>query len=349
MKKIKLKKWVIILISILLIIFLGIGLFSFSLSGFKSSDVVHFEVRSGASKKEIVHDLKSANLIRSEFSTLVYLLINKSSLQAGTYEFSRNMSSPEIIKKISKGDIEIDSVSITLVEGKNMTDFITLITDNFSYTKDEVVSVINDEEFLKKLIEKYDFLTDSVLNGNIYYALEGYLFPDTYVFYENASIEDIIITMLNNTRDKLASVIDEINNSEYSVHEVLTMASIVELEAVTKSDRESVAQVIYKRLGMGKGLGMDVTTYYAVKKALGEELTMNDLRSTSPYNTSESNSNMAGQLPVGPICNPSLESINAVLNPSDTDYLYFYANIKTHEVFFASTYEEFITIQKEVG
>jgi UPF0755 protein len=349
MKRIKLKKSVIISFVCVLLVIVGCFLYSFSLKGYKSSDVVTFEVRSGASKKAIVHDLKSASLIRSEFSTLVYLLINKSSLQAGTYEFSRNMSTPEIIKKISKGDIKINSVSITLVEGKNMKDFINLITSNFSYTEDEVINVINDEEFLKKMIEKYDFLTDSILNGNIYYALEGYLFPDTYTFSENASIEDIIITLLNNTNEKLASVMEEINKTDYSVHEILTMASIAELEAVTKSDRESVAQVIYKRLSLGKGLGMDVTTYYAVKKSLGEELTMNDLRSTSPYNTSESNINMAGKLPVGPICNPSLESIKAVLNPSDTDYLYFYANVKTHEVFFASTYEEFIAIQKEVG
>jgi UPF0755 protein len=349
MKKIKLKKSVVILIvSILLIIFLFL-LYGYSLKGYKSNDEVTFTVRSGASKKEIVHDLKSAGLIRSEVSTLIYLVLNQESLQAGTYEFSRNMSTPDIIKKIVKGDIFINSVTITLNEGKNINDFISIITNNFPYTEEEVKTAINDEELLKNLIEKYDFLTDEILNGNIYYALEGYLFPDTYEFYEDASIEDIITVMLNNTKLKLDSVSDELNNSSYTVHEILTMASIAELEAVTKSDRESVAQVIYKRLSMGKGLGMDVTTYYAVKKTLGEDLTMNDLRSTSLYNTSESNSYMAGKLPVGPICNPSLESILAVLNPSETDYLYFYANIKTHEVLFASTYEEFVAIQKEVG
>ena len=94
---------------------------------------------------------------------------------------------------------------------------------------------------------------------------------------------------------------------------------------------------------------MDVTTYYAVKKSMGAGLTLSDLKTNSPYNTSEMNSSMKGKLPVGPICNPSIMSINAVLNPSDTDYLYFYADIKTGIVYFTKTYEEHLAIQKEIG
>jgi UPF0755 protein len=350
MKKIKLKKGIIALLIAVFLIFIAILSYNFSLSGYKSdSNNVYFTVNAGESKKQIIKELKDASLIRSKTSAYIYLLIHKNSLQAGTYEISRNMGTKSIINKFTKGDIYVKQISITLIEGKNMNDFISLLTSNFNYTEEEVKSSINDKDFLKSLIEKYDFLTDDILNGNIYYALEGYLFPDTYTFLENATVEDIVTTILNNTKVKLATIENDIENSSYSVHEILSMASIVELEAVTESDRSKVAQVIYKRLNMGKGLGMDVTTYYAVKKSLGEDLTMSDLRSTSLYNTSESNANMAGKLPVGPICNPSLTSIKAVLNPSDTDYIYFYANIKTHEVFFASTYEEFVEIQKEVG
>ena len=250
------------------------------------------------------------------------------------------------MNKISRGDIKLNTIAITFVEGKNINDYIDLIADKLAIAKSEVKATFEDKEFMQELVEKYDFLTDSILNDNIYYALEGYLYPDTYEFNENISVKDVIKRMLDNTKLKLTEL--EINK-DYSLHEILTMASIAELEAVNETDRSKVAQVIYKRLNMGKGLGMDVTTYYAVKKKLGEELTMNDLRSTSPYNTSESNISMVGKLPVGPICNPSLESIKAVLNPSDTDYVYFYANIKTHEVFFANTYEEFLDIQRKVG
>ncbi len=350
MKKIRLKKKVIVLgIVFLIFVFLIIGLYGYSLKSIsKESEVVSFQVQNGASKVSIVEDLKKAGLIRSKTSLLIYLFLNSNiNLQAGKYELNRNMSAVEILKKIGSGHAKTESVKFTFVEGKNMTHFIQLIEDNFSYTEAEIKEVLSSKEFIQELINKYDFLTDEVLNVNIYYALEGYLFPDTYEMSPKASIKEIIIKMLDNTKVKLESL--DLNSMDYTIHEILAMASIVELEAVSESDRERVAQVIFKRLEMGKGLGMDVTTYYAVKKSLGETLTMNDLRTVNPYNTSESNASMSGKIPVGPICNPSLMSIKAVLNPSDTNYVYFYANIRTHEVFFANTYEEFIAIQREVG
>lgn len=350
MKKRRLKKKVIvILLSFFILIFLLIGLYGFSLKSVsKESEPINFTVQSGASKTKIVEDLKTAGLIRSKTSLLVYLFFNSDlNLQAGKYELNRNMDVAEILKVLNSGNTKAESIKITFVEGKNMNDYIKLISERFSYTENEIKEVLASREFMQELVEKYDFLTDEVLNGNIYYALEGYLFPDTYEFSEKASIKDIIIKILDNTKVKLASL--SLENSEYTIHEILSAASIVELEAVSEADRARVAQVIFKRLEMGKGLGMDVTTYYAVKKPLGETLTMSDLRTVNPYNTSESNSMMAGKLPVGPICNPSLMSIKAVLNPSDTDYIYFYADIRTHEVFFANTYEEFIAIQREVG
>ncbi len=348
MKKIRLKKWVLIVLVVLIILIGGsIGLYFFGLTGFKEAESVTFTVQPGASKIEIVDDLKSAGLIRSKTVSLLYLLFHKDiSLQAGQYTIARNMDVPDILDKMNKGDIDLNTVTITFVEGKNMNDYMDLISTKLAIPKEDIKAVLEDKEFIKSLVEKYDFLTDEILNDNIYYALEGYLFPDTYEFLEDISVQDLIIKILDHTKTKLADL--EINNG-YTLHQVLTMASIVELEAVDQTDREKVAQVIYKRLEMGKGLGMDVTTYYAVQKTLGEELTMNDLKSINYYNTSESNPVMTGKLPIGPICNPSLESIEAVLHPSATDYMYFYANIMTHEVFFANTYEEFIEIQRNAG
>lgn len=348
MKTIKLKKSVCIVLILAVffiscIVFYTFGLHSVS----KDSSNVTFQVREGISKISIVNDLKSSGLIRSKTAALVYLTLHKNmTLQAGKYSFSRNMDTPSIFKKISHGDVAIDTITITFIEGKNINDYIALISSKFNLPEKEVKAVFQDKKFMKSLVEKYDFLTEMVLNDNMYYALEGYLYPDTYEFLETVSVEDIIIRMLENTKVKL-SRLD--NHTDYSIHELLSMASIVELEAVNESDRRGVAQVIYKRLKMGKGLGMDVTTYYAVQKKLGEELTLSDLRSASLYNTSEMNTNMAGKLPLGPICNPSLESIQAVLNPSDTDYLFFYADVTTGKVYFSKTIEEHIQIQKEVG
>ncbi len=348
MKRTRLKKGVLVfLIGLLLLVVLLIstmGFYFWSLKGLADHKSVTFTVQEGVSKIDIVEDLKSAGLIKSKMATLAYLALNKDlTLQAGVYTLSADMGVKKIINKINKGDVKLDTVTLTFVEGKNINDYIDLISEKLEVSKSDVKAVLEDKEFIKKLIEKYDFLTDAILNDNIYYALEGYLFPDTYEVLENASVEEVIMLILENTKNKLASI--EIN-SDYNLHEILTMASIAELEAVKEIDRKTVAQVIYKRLNLGMNLGMDVTTYYAVKKTLGEELTMNDLNSLNPYNTR--NINITG-LPVGPICNPSLESIKAVLNPSDTDYIYFYANIETHEVFFANTYEEFIDIQRKVG
>ena len=116
------------------------------------------------------------------------------------------------------------------------------------------------------------------------------------------------------------------------------MASIIENESMFDEDRSGVSQVIYKRLKLNMSLGMDVTTYYAVKKDLSETLTKSDLNSYNDYNTR--NTSFIG-LPVGPICNMGIKSIEAALKPSDTNYLYFYADIKTGKLYFAENMTEF--------
>ena len=342
----------ILIIAGAVVVFLGILLafYCFSLSPVtKKSEPVTFTVEPNTSKVKIVSNLKDAKLIKSKAAALVYIVIHgKNNIQAGTYYFNRNMKMSEIIDDLDQGTTHrlAKTISVTFIEGKTVLDFADVITDNFSYTPDEIKAVLNDKDFMKELIKKYWFLDDVVLKDGIYYSLEGYLFPDTYEFYDNASIKDIIIKMLDQTDAKLSPYKDQITKSGHSVHEILTMASIIEKEAVSKEDREKVSQVIYKRLEKGMPLGMDVTTYYAVGKELKESLTSVDLNSNSPYNTR--NKNLIG-LPIGPICNPSLQSIVAALNPSNTNYLYFYADLKTGIVYFAETEQEFLNYKKTIG
>ena len=313
------------------------------------AESVTFTIRPGESKNNIINHLKEAGLIRSKYSAYVYLVThNKFNIQAGTYYFKRNMSLQEVIDSLNIGKTNklAKTVSITFVEGKTVLDYADLITENFGYSPDEIKTVLEDKDFLKELIEQYWFLDDVVLKDGIYYALEGYLFPDTYEFYEDASIKDIIIRMLANTESKLEPYKEQIKSSGYSAHEILTMASIIEKEAVKDEDRAKVSQVIYKRLGINMPLGMDVTTYYAAHKSLKENLTQVDLNSNSPYNTR--NANLIG-LPIGPICNVGLKSIIAALNPSNTNYLYFYADLESQKVYFAETQAEFLKFKKEIG
>lgn len=339
----KIKKYKVLIIVLFLFIILVVGLVSFYKNSLKSvskeSEPITFVVQNGASKITIAENLKTAGLVRNKYALLLYLYFNSDlNLQAGTYSLDKNMNVKEIISKINKGDVRIDTITFTFIEGKTVNDFIKLIADKFKYTENEVKNVLMDKEFNKLMVEKYDFLTDEVLNDNIYYALEGYLFPDTYEVLENATIEDILVKMLDNTKKKLDAL--QIDTSKYSIHEILSLASVIEVEVVTPEDRVKVAQVNFKRLENKMGLGSDKTTCYALQKSECKGLTKTDLASVNPYNTRDENVSMHGKIPVGPICNPSLTSIQAVLNPSDTDYLYYVANLCTGETFFNADFME---------
>lgn len=324
-----------------------IGIYVYLLTPIGKNETVEFTVRQGDSKTEIVSNLKTSNLIRSKYATIIYLVItNQRNMQAGTYEFKRNMSTNEIITALNNGDIKgikREEVSITLKEGVTLKNYLKLICEETNLDYEESLKDINDTKFLKTLISDYWFLTENILDADIYYALEGYLFPETYNFYKNTSLEEVVRKMLNETKKKIEPLKDEITSSKYSVHELFTIASITEKEANSDEDRATVSQVIYKRLDINMSLGMDVTSYYGVGKEMTEELTTLDLSDKNPYNTRVTT--FIG-LPVGPICNPSLSSIKAALNPSDTDYVYFVADILTGKVYFAKDKAGFDELKK---
>ena len=320
------KKGKILIISVVLIIVIIIGTVCFYAVNLtpvsKKSEKVEFVVSGGTSK--IIDDLYNAKLIKNKLVAKVYVKLNKIVPLAGKFDLDRKMSVEEIFNVISDTDsiIREDIVKVLFKEGQRIPDYVKIIEKNFGYSEEEIYKVISDKKYLNELIKKYSFLTEDILNSEIYYPLEGYLFPATYEFYKSASIKSIIEKML----DKTQNVLDNINVSvsEKSVHEILTIASIIENEAKMKEDRPIVSQVIYKRLDLNMSLGMDVTTYYGVKKAFSETLTASDLATKNAYNTR--NMEFIG-LPVGPISNPSETSIEAALNPSDTEYIYFYADV----------------------
>ena len=314
----------------------------------KSTKVITFTVKKGDGKEKIVDNLKDAKLIRSKYAAIIYLVISgNKNLQAGTYEFSRDMSTQNIINSLNSGDVIKEfkpSVKVTLKEGVTLKEYLKLISDGTNIDFDEAIKKVNDKAFLKGLIADYWFLTEDILDDNIYYALEGYLFPETYEFYKETTIEQVIRRILNVTNEKLSPLKEEIKKSKYSVHEILTMASIIEKEANNSEDRKMVSQVIYKRLEINMSLEMDVTSYYGVQKSMKEKILDVDLKDENPYNTRVTT--FIG-LPVGPICNPSLDSINAVLEPANTDYVYFVADILTGKVYFAKDYEGFNKLREK--
>ena len=348
----KKKKIIIIVIStIIILIAILVGTYFFSLTATSNTpETVEFTVNQGDSKETIAENLKNAKLIRSKYATLVYILLSgNTNIQAGEYELDRSMSTQDIISILVNGDIigtERPAARITFKEGITLEEYMRLLAENTDLEYDTIIAEVNDPEYLNTLINDYWFLTEDILNSDLYYGLEGYLYPETYDFYIDTTLDVAIRKMLDVTDLRLSEVRAQIEASDYSVHDILTMASIAEKEAVNAEDRAKVAQVIYTRLDMGMNLGMDVTTYYGVRKDMSEALTTVDLNDENPYNTRVAS--FIG-LPVGPICNPSLESIEAVLNPSDTDYIYFFADIVTGNVYFTNDYNEFLEFQRLYG
>lgn len=323
-----------------MLIGIGCSIYVYNLSPVNDNDtVISFEVQSGESFLTIASNLKDENLIRSELFYKLYVKLHDvSGLQAGTYYISSDMGVEELVKVLSGNSINANVMNITFKEGLHMRKIADTIAQATSYTVEEVLEVGANEQFLNQLISEYWFLTDDILNEDIYYPLEGYLFPNTYQFNKDVSIEEIFRTMLDGMDTVLTPYKEEIENSEYSIHEILTLASIVELEAAGSDDRAGVAGVFYNRLENNWSLGSDVTTYYAIKVDMNErDLYKSELNDYNAYNTRSSK--MAGKLPVGPICNPGLDAIDAAINPTVHDYFYFVAD-KNKKTYFTKTSSE---------
>ena len=339
MKKLK------IIIPILIILIMGalVGLCFYQVSPMSKSDKkIVFEVKKFDEKygmKTLISDLKKENLIKNESFTYYYVRINKFDVKAGKYILHPNMSLREIFEKISNSsNAKEDTVTITFNEGKNMKGVISTITKNTSITEEDILNKLKDQEYLKKLIDKYWFLTDDILNPEIYYSLEGYLAPDTYEFKKDATIEDIFETMLDQEKLILDKYKDKIGKDGLTLHQMMTLASIVELEGNNLENRKHIMGVFMNRYKNGMSLGSDVTTYYAIGVDMSErDLYQAEIDDFNSYNTRSAQS--AGHLPVGPICNPGEESIDAAVNYLPNDYFYFVAD-KRNNIYFSKTFEE---------
>lgn len=325
--------------------------YQYSVSPIDKSSKANIEVviPEGMSTTNIAKTLYDKGLIRNEFFFKVYLKLNNvRSLKASTYLLTKSMSMKEIVEELEKGNTNDNVIRLTFKEGESVKDYANMISKNTDITSEEFLSTIKDTTLLTNLINDYWFLTDSILDENIYYPLEGYLFPDTYEFSkDNLDSETIIRKLLDEEEEKLAPYKDTLENS--NIHSIMTLASIAELEGVKDEDRKMIISVFNNRLARGMNLGSDVTTYYAFDEEMNSDLTSEMFNTYNPYNTRSSE--MAGRLPVGPISNPSLSSIDAAINPSSSDYLYFVAD-KNRNVYFTKTvaeHEEKVQELKENG
>jgi len=235
------------------------------------------------------------------------------------------MTLDEIIESLKSGKVYREPVfTMTVPEGLTLKQIAKIVDKRTGISEKEFLDYVSDEATINMLIGKYtNILTEEIKAENIKYPLEGYLFPATYPFYEeNPSVATIVDTMVQATALNVTPYLDYLQTEEKSVHWLLTFASLLEREATAKSDRETIASVFYNRLKVDMLLQTDPTVLYALGEHKDRVLYA-DLEKDDPYNTY-----VYKGLPPGPIAGAGRSSLVAVIEPAQTDYIYFLADKK---------------------
>ena len=313
--------------------------------------IVEFKVEEGDTLSSIAGILEEKELIKSKTAYKIYLKTHDvKDIKIGKYELNQNMGVKKIIETLSGDNYKEDYINITFKEGLNIRQIAEIIDEETDNTKEDVFNLLKDESYIDSLINEYWFLTDDIKNEDIYYPLEGYLFPDTYEFKnKDVTIPEIIKKLLDQMDIVLTPYKNKIEIDKYDVHELLTLASIAEKEVSNKSsedDRKKVVSVFINRLDKKMALGSDITTRYAIKLDESRPLKKSEYADNSPYNTR--NSNNTGFIP-SPICMVSKNSIEAVIDRIDTNYLFFISNINTGETFFYEYSKDFEIKKQELS
>lgn len=291
-------------------------------------------VEPGAGTEDIANNLEAAGAIASatQFRVLVALLGYDQLLQTGEYEFPRGTSELDAVYRMRRG--LVSTKSVTVVEGWRIEEIADAVVAQGIPRNDFIVASRRGD---------YEFAFLEPLG--VGQRLEGYLFPATYTIRRTDKARDIVQQMLQAFADNVPVAVQEQGEElGLTLHEVVTLASIIEREAVIAEERPVMAQVFLRRLRLGMPLEADPTVQYAVASEAEnasayeywEELTADDLEIGSPYNTY-----VETGLPPGPISSPRLDSINAVVNPAGTNYLYFFAKEDGSHAF-AETLQEHI-------
>lgn len=303
-----------------------------------SNQGIKVEIPLGSGTSDIAAILEDKKIIKDEHVFKYYVKFkNESGFQAGTYELSPSMSFNQIIKSLKTGRVHKKAVvTIPIPEGLRLTEIAAIISKQTNYSEKEVLDKANDKKFIEQIMEQYpDLVTKDVFGKKIKFPLEGYLYPATYHFYEkNPPLEEIFLTMIKKTNEIIDEYRVDINKKDMTVHEVLTIASLIEEEATKETDRKAISSVFYNRIEARMPLQTDPTVIYAIGEHR-ERLTFKDYYEVDdPYNTY-----LNAGLPPGPISNSGKVSIEAALYPTSTDYYYFLATADG-KVLFSKTLEE---------
>lgn len=310
-------------------------------------------VQEGQSLNSVFQSLQKEGIIKNAKVLDLYTRVaGKPAWYAGTYSFDSDMSADKVLSVLNDPEqAKAGQVSVTIPEGWWAKEIAARLAETFPYTQEQFLQAWNDQQYIETLARDYPFLNPDVLaNPDLRVKLEGYLFPETYQFSPDSSIDDITRTFLN----QFAKVWNEdkarFEASGKTVEEILTLASIVQFESGSSSDMAKISGVFENRLAQGMRLQSSVTVCYALYEQFTDPTaceTQYDIQ--SPYNTY-----LNEGLPPGPILNPGREAIEAVLNPESSSYLFFVAdihNVRSNpgKVYYATTFEEHEKLMQELG
>ncbi len=319
-----------------LLFFLLLGLFFYAFSPTekapKGEDPIYITVRTGMNADDVATLLESRGIIKSrlKFRLKAKMSGTESSFKVGTYALYQNMEISDVLKILAEGNTV--QLRFTIPEGFTVEDIAKRLDEK---------GIIKESLFLQaaKHYAPYDYVKKS---DDVRYYSEGFLFPDTYEVDGDVTAEDILLMMSSDFDQRLTRKMRErAKEEDLSIYDLIILASLVEKEARYEEDRAQIAQVFLKRLAIGMPLQSDATLQYLLD-APKEDLTYKDTKMDSLYNTYQHEG-----LPPGPIANPGIASIEAVLWPADTDYLYFVADRQGRN-YYSYTYEEHDAIVQQV-
>ncbi len=302
----------------------------------KEDQIITVKIPKGASADDIGTILKNNGVIDSKLAWKGYCKFKKTAgFQYGDYSLNSNMCYKEIITELKKSSVSRQTASITIPEGYLQQDIIDLLVEKKYADRAELEEVIATYDF------GYDFLKDLPHRNN---RLEGYLFPDTYEIFVGDEVQ-IIDTMLKNFEKKIGDeeIQKLIKKSDYTLDQIITMASIVQMEGADKNEFPTVAGVFYNRLNDNNYPYLEscATVQYVLPERK-DVLSFADTEMDNPYNTYINRG-----LPPGPIACPGLDAIKAALEPEECDYLFFVAS--PNGTLFSKTYAEHLQNVKKAG
>ncbi len=320
---------IITLLLALLVGYLGFEVFRFTSAGPGSAEEkIVFEIPAGRSFRQVAEDLQNKGVILSAFKMRVIARLTglDAKVKRGEYALHRAMTPQEVLSVLISG--KSIQYPITFPEGSNIFEMAALLESKGFFKADDFIKACKNKEIIRELL------------GVEVSSLEGYLFPETYQLTKFTTIKELLTSMVNNFKTVYSMVENQFppqGQNRLARHELVTLASIVEKETGAPEERSMIASVFYNRLQKNMRLQSDPTIIYGIWDETGryiKNITKEDIERPTRYNTYT-----VPRLPFGPIANPGREAFEAVMNPAQTDYLYFVSrNDGTHV--FSRTYED---------